>query len=145
MASSSWVRSSLTTVGRPKQARVLMWRISSSIGRTCKPPVRKVIRVLVGAKPESAWKSSLPERSVPLVRCAASARSHQPPVGCYMCVHKPLTKPCRHGDKNKRHQRFGKRIRDEQASREPSHKQYAGWGYDAHVMMACTRHMCNTS
>src|SRR5438067_10067136 len=75
MVSSWWARSCLTTVGRPKQARALMWRISNSIGRPYKPPVRKVTPVLVGAQQESAWKSSLPQRSVPLVRCAATARA----------------------------------------------------------------------
>jgi hypothetical protein len=83
-------------------------------------------------------------RSVPLVLCAAIAQSHQPQAVCYMCVHKLLISPCRRGDKNKRQERFGKRIRHAQVSRGRFPKRYAVWEYDEGVMMACTKRNCST-
>src|SRR5260370_41421684 len=139
MALSCWVRCSRTTVGRPKPGRALMWRISSSIGTTGKPPVHKARRVLVGAQRESGWKSSLPERFAPFVPDAAIVRSPQPQGVCYMCVPRPHMKPCSNDDTNKRPQHFGKRIRHEQALREHFHRRYAGWEYDVHALMACTK------
>jgi DNA transposition AAA+ family ATPase len=56
-----------------------------------------------------------------------------------MCSHKQLMKPCRRAALNKRHQRFGKRTRHEQASRGRFPKPYEQWEYDAHAMTACTK------
>jgi len=80
-----------------------------------------------------------------LVRSGAMVRSPRPPVGCSTCVHKLRISPCRHGDKSKQPQSFGRRMRQEQASKGRFPKRYEVWGYDARAMMACTKPMCSMS
>src|SRR6266550_9066260 len=132
-------RSCLTTVGRPKQARALTWLISIWTGKLSLLPVRRVKAVPGGVWLGSASKWGLPSRGVLLVRSGAIVRSPRPPLGCDTCAHKRLMKPCRHGDKSKQPQSFGRRMRQEQASKGRFPKRYEGWGYDARAMMACTK------
>jgi hypothetical protein len=81
----------------------------------------------VGVCSESGETWSLPQRSVLLAQCAASAPSRQPQGGYDRCAHQQLMKPCRHADTHKRQQHFGRRIRHGRVSRARTPSPCAGW------------------
>src|SRR5713226_194995 len=145
MASGCWVRSSRTTVGRPKPARGSMWRISSSIGRTSKPPVRKANGVLGGAKPGERMEVVF-AREV----CAACPRRSD-------CTKSSTTGRVLHVRPQAAHEALQARRQEQETSafRQAYQRRagiegtlsqrYAGWGYDVRAMMACTKRMCSMS
>src|SRR6266849_2096780 len=100
MASLWSVLSYQTTVGRPKQAKVLMWLTSTLTGKQNAPPAHRAKPARAFVRLGNEEKSFFPKRRVLFVRYAATARSLQPLVGSCMCVHRPLMRHCRHGDTN---------------------------------------------
>jgi len=135
MGSDCWVRSCPITVGRPKQARALLWPIFSSIGRTDKPPARRARPVLGGVGQESGWKSSLPKKSVPVVLFAAIVLARRRRAAFCICVRKRLMRHFRHDDRNSRRKRFGSSMPHERVLKGRTHKLSGGWGCDEHATM----------
>jgi transposase len=75
---------------------------------TCPPSAK---RALASARQGNVWKSFLPPRPVPRVRCARIAPAPRQLVASCMCVPRQIMKPYKRNDKWNRHRSFGSSMR----------------------------------